>query len=242
MTMATAERGPAARMGIKEWLRARARGLANPIVGWLARHGAQADHLTALGFGISLVAGYAFFEGHFRLAALLLALGGVFDIFDGQLARATGGMTRFGAFLDSTLDRIAEAAALLGILGFCLHNLLELVLEPGRVLSQLQVGLAPETWAVVAFTAALALTGSFMVSYTRARAEGLGLECKVGWFERPERLVLLIVAALLKVFWAMSAALLLLTVLSFWTAYQRARHVWKLTRGARPNRQGGSAS
>jgi len=79
--------------------------------------------------------------------------------------------------------------------------------------------------------AVLALVGSFMVSYTRARAEGLGLECRVGWFERPERLVLLIIAGLFKIFWIMSAALLLLAVLSFWTAIQRVRHVWRITRG-----------
>ena len=94
------------------------------------------------------------------------------------------------------------------------------------------MGLYPVTWAVVAATAALALVGSFMVSYTRARAEGLGLECRVGWFERPERMVLLIVAGALQVFWAMSGALLLLTLLSFFTAAQRVAYVWKHTRGA----------
>ncbi len=78
----------------------------------------------------------------------------------------------------------------------------------------------------------LALVSSFMVSYTRARAEGLGLACKVGWFERPERLMLIVLAGLLQSFRAMSAALLLLTVLSFWTAFQRVRHVWKQTRGS----------
>jgi CDP-diacylglycerol--glycerol-3-phosphate 3-phosphatidyltransferase len=85
---------------------------------------------------------------------------------------------------------------------------------------------------VVALTAVLAIIGSFLVSYTRARAEGLGLECKVGWFERPERTVLLIVAGLFGVGPVMPGALLLLVLLSFATAAQRVAHVWKITRGA----------
>jgi CDP-diacylglycerol--glycerol-3-phosphate 3-phosphatidyltransferase len=85
---------------------------------------------------------------------------------------------------------------------------------------------------VLALTSMLALVGSFMVSYTRARAEGLGLECKVGWFERPERLVLLMLAGAIKLFQAMSIALILLTVLSFLTAGQRVMHVYRITRGA----------
>ena len=116
--------------------------------------------------------------------------------------------------------------------GFCLRNLVALVFESHRVLEQMAVGLYPVTWAVVGGTAALALVGSFMVSYTRARAEGLGLACRVGWFERPERMLLLMLAGALKVFWAMSGALLLLTVLSFFTAAQRVAFVWKHTRGA----------
>jgi CDP-diacylglycerol--glycerol-3-phosphate 3-phosphatidyltransferase len=78
--------------------------------------------------------------------------------------------------------------------------------------------------------AVLALVGSFMVSYTRARAEGLGVECRVGWFERPERLVLLIVAGMFGVGPAMPAALLILVFVTFATAAQRVFHVWKQTR------------
>ena len=169
----------------------------------------------------------------------MLMLAGLCDILDGELARRAGLASRFGAFLDSTLDRLSEALVLLGILGFYLRNLYALVLHPERALLQISTGLEPLTWAVVAFTAALALVGSFMVSYTRARAEGLGLDCKVGWFERPERLVLLVVAGLLRVFWAMSAALLLLAVLSFATAAQRVAHVHRNTRRAGMDQLGG---
>jgi CDP-diacylglycerol--glycerol-3-phosphate 3-phosphatidyltransferase len=222
--------------GALERFRRRMRGALHvaidPIVALAHGAGLRADHLTVLGLVLCAGAGLAFFDGHSRLGALLLLGAGLCDLLDGQLARRAGGETRFGAFFDSTLDRLGEALVLLGILGFCLRNLVALVFESSRVLEQMAVGLYPMTWAVVAGTAALALVGSFMVSYTRARAEGLGLECKVGWFGRPERMLLLMLAGALQVFWAMSGALLLLTVLSFFTAAQRVAYVWKHTRGA----------
>jgi CDP-diacylglycerol--glycerol-3-phosphate 3-phosphatidyltransferase len=224
---------------LKRQLQDGAHSALEPLVTLLSRLGARADQLTIAGVVLSVVSAFAFFEGHSRTGALMLLLAGLCDILDGELARRAGAMSRFGAFLDSTLDRLSEAAVLLGILGFYLRNLLALVLHPERALLQISTGLEPLTWAVVAFTAALALTGSFLVSYTRARAEGLGLECKVGWFERPERLVLLILAGLLKVFWAMSAALLLLAVLSFATAAQRVAHVHRNTRRAGTDQLGG---
>jgi CDP-diacylglycerol---glycerol-3-phosphate 3-phosphatidyltransferase len=224
---------------LKRQLQDGARAAVEPLVALLSRLGVRADHLTVAGLGLSALSGLAFFDGHSRTGALLLMLAGLCDILDGELARRAGPASRFGAFLDSTLDRLSEALVLLGILGFYLRNLLALVLHPERALLQISTGLEPLTWAVVAFTAALALVGSFMVSYTRARAEGLGLDCKVGWFERPERLVLLIVAGLLRVFWAMSAALLLLAVLSFATAAQRVAHVHRNTRLAGADQLGG---
>jgi CDP-diacylglycerol--glycerol-3-phosphate 3-phosphatidyltransferase len=215
---------------LKERLRVVAHRALDPIVRGLVRAGVSANHLTLLGLGFSVAAALAFFDGHSRLGALVLSLAGICDILDGQVARASGGETRFGAFFDSTLDRLSEALVLIGILGFCLRNLMALVFDSSRVVEQVSVGLFPITWAVVGLTAMLALTGSFLVSYTRARAEGLGLECKVGWFERPERLVLLILAGALQVFWAMSGALLVLALLSFVTAAQRVAHVYRLTR------------
>lgn len=228
--------------GLKEKLRHGAHAVLDPVVRGLARIGVRADHATWIGVTISLASGVAFFDGHFRLAASLLLLAGVCDILDGQLARLSGRTSRFGAFLDSTLDRLSESLVLLGIMGFYLRNLLGLVLSPTRVIRQLGIGLEPETWLAVAMLAGLSLVASFMVSYTRARAEGLGIACKVGWFERPERVALLIIAGFIKVFAAMPWALLLLTTLSFWTAYQRARHVWRATRGAGADSPGGSAS
>ncbi len=215
---------------IKDALRRFAHSALDPTVRVMLRIGIGANHLTLIGLSLSAAAGLAFFDGHSRLGALLLALSGVCDILDGQLARAAGGETRFGAFFDSTLDRLSEALVLLGILGFCLRNLVALVFDSMSVVEQTTMGLAPWTWAVVGMTAMLALTGSFLVSYTRARAEGLGLECKVGWFERPERLLLLILAGALKAFSAMSGALLVLALFSFITAAQRVAHVYRITR------------
>jgi CDP-diacylglycerol---glycerol-3-phosphate 3-phosphatidyltransferase len=217
---------------LKERLRVGAHAVLDPLVRGLVRLGVRADHLTVAGLVLSLLAGYAFFDAHSRLGALALLLAGLCDILDGQVARTTGGETRFGAFFDSTLDRVAEGFVLIGIAGFYVRNLVELVFEPRLVLQQLSQGLHPETWALLAMIAMVAALGSFMVSYTRARAEGLGLSCKVGWFERPERLTLLILAGLLGRFEGMSGALLLLALLSFVTAAQRVVHVWKITRGA----------
>ena len=204
--------------------------MIGPLVRGLVRIGVSADTLTILGCLFSLAAGLAFFEGGFRLAAALLAASGACDLLDGEIARAGGRVTRFGAFIDSTLDRIGESFALAGLAGFYLVHLLTLSEQPTLVLEELQRGLEPRTWAVVSLTAVLALMGSFMVSYTRARAEALGVECRVGWFERPERMVLLIVAGAFGVGRVMPAALLLLAALSFLTAGQRVVHVWKHTR------------
>jgi CDP-diacylglycerol--glycerol-3-phosphate 3-phosphatidyltransferase len=103
----------------------------------------------------------------------------------------------------------------------------------------------PVTYVVVAMVSVLALIGSFMVSYTRARAEGLGLDCRVGWFERPERMALLIAGGLAtgatRVWFPMPLALLLLAVLSLATAAQRMAHVYRITRGAGMDRPGGMA-
>jgi CDP-diacylglycerol--glycerol-3-phosphate 3-phosphatidyltransferase len=217
---------------IKRRLRLAVRGAIAPLVPKLARIGLRPNHLTIAGCLLSLGAGLVFFEGAFRWGALLLALSGVCDMLDGPLSRELGSESKFGAFLDSTLDRLSEAAVLAGIAGFYLVHLLELVHNPALVFTELQRDLEPGTWARASLVAVLALVGSFLVSYTRARAEGLGVQCRVGWFERPERLVVLIVAGAFGVGGVMSGALLLLTLLSFATAAQRVAHVWKATRSA----------
>ncbi len=215
---------------LKERVRDLAHGALRPLVRGLGRAGVRANTISGLGLCLSLLAALAFFEGGFRLGAVLLVASGLCDILDGELARETGSVTTFGAFLDSTLDRIAEGLVLVGVAGFYVANLVGLAGNPARVLEEMSRGLEPRTYAVVALTALVALLGSFLVSYTRARAEGLGLECKVGWFERPERMVLLIIAGLFGVGPCMPGALLVLAVMSFVTAAQRIRHVHRVTR------------
>jgi CDP-diacylglycerol--glycerol-3-phosphate 3-phosphatidyltransferase len=203
-----------------------------PVAQGLTRLGVRADHVTALGLVLSFGAALAFFEGWFRQGAVLAALAGLCDVLDGEVARRSGARSKFGAFLDSTLDRLSEGLVLTGLAGFYIINLVDLALDPSLVAEQVARGLEPRTWAAVALIAVVALVGSFVVSYTRARAEGLGLDCKVGWFERPERLMLVIVAGLFGVGPVMPGALLLLAILSFATAAQRVVHVWKNTRAA----------
>jgi len=234
------------RSSYKERLKHGAHAVVDPVVRRLVWLGVQADHLTVLGLLLSIASGYAFFDGQFRIAAGILILAGLCDILDGQVARISGRQTVYGAFLDSTLDRLAESFVLLGLAGFYASNLLGLFHKARLLVGQVASGEvepflattilspdsspAPEAWLVLAMTSMLALVGSFMVSYTRARAEGLGLECKVGFFERPERIVLLIIAGLAQTFVVMSVALVVLTVLSFWTAAQRMVHVHRVTR------------
>ena len=206
--------------------------LLDPVVRGMLAIGLQADHLTMLGFALSLGAGVAFAIGKFRVAATIALFAGLCDILDGQLARQGGRVTRFGAFLDSTLDRIAEAALFVGIAWYYMAQLVDMTVNPGRVMANLEHNLYPITFAFIALFAILGLVGSFMVSYTRARAEGLGLECKVGWFERPERLVVLIVAGFFGLGPVIPGMLIVLVVFSFATAIQRMAHVWKITRSS----------
>jgi len=230
--MAESSAGAGTPVGAKQRVARAARAVLDPVAGLLAGAGVRADFLSAIGLVLSLAAALAFFEGWFRAGSLLTALAGLCDLLDGQVARRAASGSRFGAFLDSTLDRFSEGAILTGIAGFYISGLVSLVLDPTLAAAQLERGLMPSTWAAVALTAVVALVGSFMVSYTRARAEGLGLECKVGWFERPERVVLVIVAGLFGVGPVMPAALLLFVVLSFSTVTQRVAYVWKHTRAA----------
>jgi CDP-diacylglycerol--glycerol-3-phosphate 3-phosphatidyltransferase len=164
--------------------------------------------LTAFGVLFSVAAGLAFWKGRFIVAAILMFAGGLCDMLDGSVARRAGTASRFGAFIDSSLDRYAEAAVFMGLL---LHY---------------RTGGSIFTTA----TAIVALTGSFMVSYTRARAEGLGVPCAVGIMERPERFLVIIVGALLGPR-AMPYALAFLAVAANVTAVERMIHVRRETRG-----------
>lgn len=203
-------------MAARRWIESTVVRLLTPIVDALVRGGVHPNTLTTLGFVVTVSAGIAFDRELVRLAGALVLLGGVFDIFDGRVARASGLASVFGSFYDSTLDRISEIVVFLGILS--LYN--DYRLELG------DVGMI--------YTVMLAMAGSLMVSYTRARAEGLGLDCKVGLMQRPERIVLIGFAALLfGTMWnglVLKAVLILMAVLTNFTAIQRIVWIYRHTR------------
>jgi len=150
----------------------------NPLVQSLIRAGVRPNTITTIGTGLVLVSALAYGLGHVRIGGLLLLLSGVADTLDGQVARGRAMVTRFGAFYDSTLDRVGDGATFIGIGAF-------LLTAPD---------VAYRTGAVIACM--VAVLASLLVSYARARAEGLGLECKVGIAQRAERILGLGVASL----------------------------------------------
>lgn len=195
---------------ISKELQAWGRRMANLVVTPLAASRVTPNMLTVIGLLLSLFTAAVIASGHLSLGGLLLLFAGIFDMFDGALARVTGKASTFGAFFDSTLDRIAEAA-----IGF------GLVLYYG--------------WRHDVTGSALLyvmIVGSLMISYARARAEGLGLECKVGLMARPERVIALGVGLILGplvTLWVLA----LLAGATWSTVAQRIAHIWRVTEGAR---------
>jgi CDP-diacylglycerol---glycerol-3-phosphate 3-phosphatidyltransferase len=184
----------------------------HPLVRWRV----HPNTVTSVGFLVTVAAGVAFFLGHVRTGGALVLLGGVFDIVDGYVARASGLASVFGSFYDSTLDRISEIVVFIGMLS-------------------LYGGANPDVdapWMV--YVVAAALGGSLMVSYTRARAEALGLDCKVGLMQRPERIVLLGSAAgAFGTMWGgavLTWVLIAMAILTNITALQRIAWVYRRTR------------
>jgi CDP-diacylglycerol--glycerol-3-phosphate 3-phosphatidyltransferase len=166
------------------------------IVRGFAASGVNPNILTFIGFGINVLAAYLFAYGYFRWAGATIVLAGIFDMTDGRVARLEGRVTPFGGFYDSVMDRYSDLCLLVGLLIYY-----------GRINRFLYVSLV-----------ALAMIGSVMVSYTRARAENVIPSCKVGFLERPERVVLIIIGAL---FDRMAPVLWLIAVLSNVTVIHR---------------------
>ena len=182
--------------------------LLDRIVGALAATGVNPNFLTFLGLVVNFAAAAAFAVGRFRTGALVIFFAGFLDMLDGQVARRQNRVTAFGAFYDSTLDRYADMALYMGLLVYYSVS--------GRIL-----------YVVVA---AIATAGSVMVSYARARAESLIPQCKVGFMERPERLVLLIIGGL---FNRMGAVLWVIALVSTITVIHRIVYTWQETRAGR---------
>jgi CDP-diacylglycerol--glycerol-3-phosphate 3-phosphatidyltransferase len=185
----------------------------SPLVERLIRAGVRPNTITTIGTGLVLISAVVYASGHIRIGGLLLLLSGVADTLDGQVARGGAMVTRFGAFYDSTLDRVGDGATFIGIGAF-------LLTAPD---------VAYRTPAVI--LCMVAILGSVLVSYARARAEGLGLDCKVGIAQRAERILGLGLASL--VFGAGRHALLLeaivalLAIASIITVVQRFVYVHK---------------
>ncbi len=192
--------------------------IIRPVTDGLAARRVHPNALTTMGFLVTISSALAFHQHHVRTAGFLILLGGFFDILDGRVARLTGLGSKFGAFYDSTLDRISEIAVYLGILSLYNDYRFEW----------------PQDVAMI-YLIMLAMAGSLMISYTRARAEALGLDCKVGLMPRAERVVLIGAASLF--FGESWDGLILkivigvLAVLTNLTAIQRIFWVWKHGRG-----------
>ena len=182
--------------------------LLDKIVGVLAATGVNPNFLTFLGLVVNFVAAANFALGNFRIGALIIFFAGFLDILDGQVARRQNRVTAFGAFYDSTLDRYADMALYMGLLVY--------------------YSVSGRTPYVV--LAAVATAGSVMVSYARARAESLIPLCKVGFMERPERLVLLIIGGLMN---RMGAVLWVIAVISTITVIDRIVFTWHETKAGR---------
>lgn len=185
--------------------------LLQPLVGALIRTGVKPNTITTFGTLLVLVSALFYGTGWIRLGGLFLLLSGITDTIDGQVARGGAMVTRFGAFYDSTLDRIGDGATFIGIGAYLLW-------APGVAYREAGV-----------IMCMLAVLFSLVVSYARARAEGLGLDCKVGIAQRAERIVLLGVPTL---FWGagpralmLEIIVVVLTVLAFVTVIQRVVHV-----------------
>jgi CDP-diacylglycerol--glycerol-3-phosphate 3-phosphatidyltransferase len=163
--------------------------IITPLRKALTRLGVHPNILSITGLILSVVAGFVYSLGSFFWAAWIVVLAGTCDALDGELARQTAKNSRFGAFFDSTLDRYSDGFILMGLGWYFAGG--PLLLGSG---GEASVG-NQSPLAVVLII--LAMAGSFMVSYTRARAEALGLECKVGLMQRPERITLLVIGSLL---------------------------------------------
>ena len=189
--------------------------IISTIVRGLAYGRISPNLLTVIGVSINVGCGLLFGFGHFFWAGVILIVANLFDMLDGQVARLSGRVTRFGGFLDSSLDRLSDMVIFVGLMVFYARDT--------QFHSTLNV-----------FLAGAALMGSVMVSYTSARAESLIPKCDVGFLRRPERVVLLIIGALTThpgsqnpFLNRMSAVLWILAVGSYWTFAHRMYHTWR---------------
>jgi CDP-diacylglycerol---glycerol-3-phosphate 3-phosphatidyltransferase len=190
--------------------------IIDAMVQGLASAGINPNILTTIGVTINVGCGVLFGIGEFFWAGVVLIVANLFDMLDGNVARLTGRVTPFGAFLDSSLDRVSDMVCFVGIMAFYAGN-------------------TPQHSILNVFLGGVGLIGSVMVSYTTARSEALGIKSNVGFLQRPERIVLFIIGALSTWDWNSTAflanrmpqVLWILAVGSIWTFIHRMIHTWK---------------
>ena len=183
--------------------------LLQPVTKFFVRYGLNPNWFTSLSLMICSIAAYYFATGKLRIGGILLLLGSSFDMIDGAVARASNRVTKFGALYDSTLDRYSEILTFFGIAYYFVA----------------QHQMDSQTSLFIPVMVFLALAGSIMVSYVRARAESLGFECKSGLMQRPERVVVLGFGAVIHQY-VLVFSIVLIAVLANYTAIQRLYLVW----------------
>lgn len=183
--------------------------IENPVTALLAKLGVSPNAVTVSGHLMAWVCAYLLSQGLLAAGGIVLLLSGVFDLFDGALARATGRVTRFGSLLDSVSDRLSEIVVLLGLLLFYVTQVTNSAFEWGIILIY------------------FVLAGSIMVSYVRAKAEGLKIKCEVGVMTRPERIGLMATALIVGQWWLSAVTIILgvIAILAFFTILHRMLYV-----------------
>jgi len=188
--------------------------IINAMVRGLASAGIPPNVLTLIGVTINLGCGVLFGVGEFFWAGIVLIFANLFDMLDGGVARLSGRVTKYGSFLDSTLDRLSDMGVFLGIMVFYSR-------------------MTPQRSSLNVFLAGAGMIASVLVSYTTARSEGLGVKANVGFLQRPERVVLFIIGALSTWNWEsdhflanrMPQVLWVLAIGSIWTLVQRLVYI-----------------
>lgn len=191
---------------LTQFLRRQATGILEPIARTIRVTNISPNVLTVIGFLLTVCVSGVLAAGYLQVGGILMIAAAVFDAIDGTLARVANRTSRFGAFLDSTLDRYSEAVTFLGLLIY-------------------YTGQGNRLPTILIFAT---LIGSLLVSYTRARAEGLGIHIKSGLFTRVERVIVLIFGLITG--W-MLPVLWILALLTNFTAVQRIYTVWRITGG-----------
>ncbi len=202
---------------LPDWLKNGYLRLIDPVADWCVRHGVHPNTITVIGTLCTVIGGVVYGTGHISVGGFFLGLTAIFDVLDGTVARRSNQASTFGAFLDSTLDRLADGFVLGGLAVF-------------YALNQTHHSWASVPMVVVCL---LGLIGAFLTSYTRARAEALGIHAKVGMLQRPERVVLLSVP---QAFFGLTlhgvvlaTIIVILTVTAWITVYQRVAFVYRAT-------------